>query len=409
MSEKRRDNKKRILRTGESQRSDGRYVYKYKGSDGKPQFVYAWKLVETDITPAGKRENLSLREKENEIDKKFHQGLETSRSSQKATVGDFVEKFLALKSAAKIGTYRNYVYSANNVKKTNLWNRKISTIKKSDAKEYIVSYSSQRKSGTTQGQKSFMKKVFQLAVDDRIISNNPFDFEIKDVLSSDDVTEKVPLTEKEESDFMNFIKDSSKYSKYYNAMYVLFNTGLRVSELSGLTVSDIHLEERYINVERQINLDKDFRPIIVQPKTKKGTRRVPIGDALVDVLTEIIDDVREDGPNVDGLEGFLFTTNQNKVTYRGIWTVRFKSMQDAYNRVHPEHPIKLTPHICRHTYCTRMAMAGMNLKVLQKIMGHTDLDVTLRVYTNANFDDILSEMNKIESSKNRVPKIYLAS
>ena len=45
MAEKRRDNKGRILRTGESQRKDGRYAYKYTDSTGKPQFVYAWKLV----------------------------------------------------------------------------------------------------------------------------------------------------------------------------------------------------------------------------------------------------------------------------------------------------------------------------------------------------------------------------
>ena len=55
MAEKRRDSKGRILRTGESQRKDGRYAYKYTDSTGKPQFVYAWKLVAADKTPAGKR------------------------------------------------------------------------------------------------------------------------------------------------------------------------------------------------------------------------------------------------------------------------------------------------------------------------------------------------------------------
>ena len=64
MSEKkRRDSKGRILRTGESQRTDGRYAYKYTDACGGPKFVYAWKLVPTDKTPAGKRDDLSLREK----------------------------------------------------------------------------------------------------------------------------------------------------------------------------------------------------------------------------------------------------------------------------------------------------------------------------------------------------------
>lgn len=56
MSEKRRDSKNRVLRSGESQRKDGRYAYKYIDTFGKTQFVYAWKLVPTDKTPKGKRE-----------------------------------------------------------------------------------------------------------------------------------------------------------------------------------------------------------------------------------------------------------------------------------------------------------------------------------------------------------------
>ncbi len=54
MSEKRRDSKNRILRSGESQRKDGRYAYKYVDTFGKSQFVYAWKLVPTDKTPCRK-------------------------------------------------------------------------------------------------------------------------------------------------------------------------------------------------------------------------------------------------------------------------------------------------------------------------------------------------------------------
>ena len=67
MSEKRRDNKNRILRNGESQRKDGRYAYKYTDATGKQQFVYSWKLEKTDKLPEGKRDCLSLREKEKQI------------------------------------------------------------------------------------------------------------------------------------------------------------------------------------------------------------------------------------------------------------------------------------------------------------------------------------------------------
>ena len=61
MSQKRRDNRNRVLNTGESQRSNGLYVFKYLDRDKKPKFIYSWRLVETDRLPAGKRPCRPLR------------------------------------------------------------------------------------------------------------------------------------------------------------------------------------------------------------------------------------------------------------------------------------------------------------------------------------------------------------
>ena len=77
---KRRDNKNRVLQRGESQRKDGRYCYKYVNALGKPQYAYAWKLLPTDRTPQGKREDLSLREKERNIQKDLYDGINTKGS-----------------------------------------------------------------------------------------------------------------------------------------------------------------------------------------------------------------------------------------------------------------------------------------------------------------------------------------
>ena len=92
MSEKRRDNKGRILQTGESQRQDGRYCFKYVDNCGKPQFIYSWKLVPTDRTPKGKRDDISLREKEKEIQRDHEDGIDTS--GRKMTVIQLYEKYI---------------------------------------------------------------------------------------------------------------------------------------------------------------------------------------------------------------------------------------------------------------------------------------------------------------------------
>ena len=67
MSEKRRDNRGRILRNGESQRKDGRYRYKFIDHNGREQNVYSWRLNKNDPMPIGKKRDISLREKESEI------------------------------------------------------------------------------------------------------------------------------------------------------------------------------------------------------------------------------------------------------------------------------------------------------------------------------------------------------
>ena len=86
---KRKDSKNRNLRNGESQRKDGRYVYKYTDIYGKPQFIYSWKLVPTDKTPAGKRDDISLREKEAQIKKDLNDSIGTCERS--FYVGDINE------------------------------------------------------------------------------------------------------------------------------------------------------------------------------------------------------------------------------------------------------------------------------------------------------------------------------
>ena len=92
MSEKRRDSKNRILQPGESQRPDGRYQYKYTDALGETKFAYSWKLVPTDKIPAGKRPDISLREKIKQIQKDLDDGIDTI--GKKMTVCQLYSKYI---------------------------------------------------------------------------------------------------------------------------------------------------------------------------------------------------------------------------------------------------------------------------------------------------------------------------
>ena len=111
---KRKDSKNRNLRNGESQRKDGRYVYKYTDIYGKPQFIYSWKLVPTDKTPAGKRDDISLREKETQIKKDLNDGIDTAGG--KMTVCQLYDKKNSQRKNIKRATEKGRQYLMNALK-----------------------------------------------------------------------------------------------------------------------------------------------------------------------------------------------------------------------------------------------------------------------------------------------------
>lgn len=136
MSEKRRDNKNRILQTGESQRSDGRYCYKYIDNCGRPQFIYSWKLVPTDRVPQGKRDDLSLREKKKEIQRDLDEGIDTS--GKKMTVCELYEKYTRVRGNVKPKTVDARNSLIRKLKGDKLGSAQISAVKPSDAKEWAI-------------------------------------------------------------------------------------------------------------------------------------------------------------------------------------------------------------------------------------------------------------------------------
>ena len=196
MAEKRRDSKGRILRTGESQRKDGRYAYKYTDSTGKPQFVYAWKLVATDKTPAGKRDDISLREKEKEINRDIADGIDTV--GKKMTVCQLYAKQNSQRADVKRGTKKQREYLMGLLRDDPLGGKSIDAVKPSDAKEWAIRM---REKGfsfqSISNYKRSLRAAFFIAIEDDCIRKNPFSFALNKVLE-DDRGEKTVLTPEQE-------------------------------------------------------------------------------------------------------------------------------------------------------------------------------------------------------------------
>ena len=399
MSEKRRDSKNRILRSGESQRKDGRYAYKYIDTTGKPQFVYSWKLEATDSTPQGKRDGLSLREKEKQIRRDIEDAI-IPRGGE-MTVLDLVKKYLSQKTGVRHNTEANYNFVLNIIKKEDFGRQRIDRVKLSDAKCWLIKLQQDgRGYSSIHSIRGVVRPAFQMAVDDDLIRKNPFEFQLATVVVKDSVTREA-ITRKQERAFLEFVKGDKHFSRYYDGIYILFKTGLRISEFVGLTLADLDMKNRKISVNHQLQRKRNMEYIIEDTKTSSGTREIPMTDDVYQCFQRIIANrpKPKTEPMIGGRCGFLYLDKDGKPMMALHWEHYFKHICQKYNSIYKVQMPKVTPHVCRHTFCSNMAKSGMNPKTLQYLMGHSDIGVTLNTYTHLGFEDAQEELKRVANSE----------
>ena len=396
----RRDSKHRVLRRGESIRANGKYQFKYH-VNGKPHFVYSWRLEPTDPQPVGTKPDLSLREKE----KLIGYGLDNQLDplGKNITVNELVERYISTRTGAKNSTKMNYGFVKNLLKKQAFGDYKISRVKTSDAKLFLIKLQQEdnKRYSTIKTVRGVLRPAFQMAVDDDVLNKNPFGFELAGVVVNDSVTREA-VTKDQMRKFLKFVHDDVVYCKYYEVVYILFHTGMRISEFCGLTLSDIDLEKKIINIDHQLQRSSKMEYIIESTKTNAGTRKLPMTDDVVQCFRAIIED-REPPEHeriIDGYGGFLFTDKKGYPEVAMHWEHRFKHMLNRYNEIYRVQMPRITPHVCRHTYCSNMAKAGMNPKTLQYLMGHSDIGVTLNTYTHLGLEDAEGELKRMEELDN---------
>lgn len=396
MSEVRRDNKGRKLFNGESQRKDGKYEYKYQDACGKRKTVYSWKLTPTDRVPAGKRDDISLREKIKQIQKDLNSNITPDGGN--FTVLELVEKYISQKTGVRHNTRSNYNFVVNVIKKEAFGQKRIDKIKVSDAKEWLIKMQQidGRGYSSIHTIRGVVRPAFQMAVDDDLLVKNPFEFQLNTVVVNDSVTREA-ITRQQERDFLEFVKNDKHFCKYYDGIYILFKTGLRIPEFVGLTKKNLDFENSRIIVDHQLQRTRDMKYIIEDTKTECGERMVPMTPEVKEAFQRILANRKNPKvePMVDGYSGFLYLDKNGRPMVALHWEKYFQHIREKYNKIYRVQMPKVTPHVCRHTFCSNMAKSGMNPKTLQYIMGHSDISVTLNTYTHLNYDDAEEEMQKV--------------
>jgi len=383
MSQKRKDNKGRVLKTGESQRKDLIYQYRYTDLRGKRQTIYAPDLK-------------TLRDKEEEIHWYLGDGIDYT--SGEITVLQLVERYVSLKRGVRYNTTVGYNFVLNLIKKEDFGYRQIRDIRVSDAKQWMLKLHEDGKGySTLTSVRGVVKPAFQMAYNEDVLRRNPFDFKLTDVVPNDS-KRRVAMTPEQQEIWMEFIRTDKTYSKYYDEFVILLETGLRVSEFCGLTRNDLDFEKRKIRVDHQLVRERGGKYYVEKTKTERGIRFIPMTERVYESLRNILARRKKVKREmiVDGYSGFLLLDKDDKPKVALHIENEMRWAMKKYKKLHPDQPLPhITPHVFRHTFCTNMANAGMDIKTLQYLMGHSDVGVTLNVYTHASYDRAAEQLCQI--------------
>ena len=383
MSEKRKDSKGRVLKDGESQRANGTYDYRYTDIHTKRRCIYAKSLTE-------------LRKKEDELRRDMADGIDYAAGEM--TVAELVDRYMNLKRGLKQNSLRSYGSAVKRIHADPFGQKPIKTVKLSDAKGWLVFlHDGGIKQNTIGVLQSVVRPAFEMAVDDDIIRKNPFKFKLSDVVPKDAYVRDA-LTKEQQERYLQFVQDCG--GNYYDDIVILLGTGLRVSELYGLTRADIDFDRRCIHVRRQLCRTAEKPYFVTPPKTKSGIRNVPMTDAVYMALMRVVKG--RTSPKVellvDGHSGFLFLDKSGMPKVSMHLENYMRGLQARFEKAYGKPVPRITPHVLRHTFCTNVQQAGLDVKSLQYLMGHSNASVTLDVYTHSSFDSVERSFEQIASS-----------
>lgn len=401
MANSRKDHKGRKLKEGESWRSDGRYSYRYTDiRTGKRLTVYAMDLPE-------------LREKEKQIARDMEDNILTDGAVKKLTLNELFEQYMNTRELAD-STRRNYIKIWNNHVKDDIGNSKVVLIRSSHVKAFYVKLSrAGYANATIKYIHNMLCPALEMAVEDDIIRKNPAKGSIRDY--GRPAEERFALTKSQQEKIFAFVKGHNIYNVYYPMLTIMINTGLRCGELIGLTWRDVDIKAKTIRIDHQLiykNLGDGCRFHVTDPKSDAGFRTIPMTQAVRKAIEEQrkINFMFGKGKDfeVDGYRGFVFTAKTGRPLMPSAVNKVLYNIVDAYNKeevkaVKKEHRRaellpKFSAHILRHTACTRMAEHRMDMKVLQYIMGHSNIDVAMEVYNHlGDGERIEKEMEKLDS------------
>lgn len=415
---KHRDSKGRALRSGESQRENGQYMYRYTDCDGNRRTVYSWRLVASDRTPAGKKDSEALRELEKKIQKDLDDRIHIG-SANTITLDDEFQTFMEIRADLKETTRVAYIELYKKHVSPVLGKRTLDNIRYSDIQRLYTSLcaASAIRPSTVQKINSILIQTFAIAVMDNLIRSNPAEHAFANVSKrlSLESEHRNALTIEETDILLNFVYSTNEFSRWGPLITVLLGTGLRIGEALGLTWSDCDFQNNLIRVTHALlykpTTTTGFIYRISEPKTRSGMRTIPMLKDVRETLQAIKESQarkKYDPFVVDGYAGFIFLNNNGKVFTPAAVFDALQNIVTTYNRAETfaaqkeGRDAKLLPrfsaHILRHTFCTRLCEQEQDTRLIQDVMGHKNIRTTMEIYADVTESRKQKEFAVLEST-----------
>lgn len=318
MATKRKDKNRVVLKTGEGQRPNGTYFFRWNDKKGKRHYVYAKTLEE-------------LREKEKDIEKDKSDGIKAE--ARYTTVNELFELWIVLKRGLKNNTFENYKYMYNTFVRPSFGKRRITDIIKSDVKRFYNHLADERglQASTIDSVHTVLHQIFDMAVDDNYIRNNPTNNVLRELKQSHvfKMEKRRALSKEEQKLFLDFLRNSHTYYHWYPIFAVMLGTGMRVGEVTGLRWCDIDFDAGTIDVNHTLvyycHRDETSKHgcyfNVNTPKTTTSNRVIPMMDSVREAF-ELEREYQEQmniecSVMIDGYSDFIFVNRYGKTQHQG--------------------------------------------------------------------------------------------
>lgn len=388
------------LRKGEYIRKNGSYAYRWVDENGKRRTIYAKSLVE-------------LRTQEKNIARDQLDSIRTEGRFH--TLNDIFRQWEHLKRGLKDNTFQNYRYLYHMYVEASLGKKKLASIVKSDVKRFYNTLVDERGLSitTVDSIHTVLHQVLDMAVDDGYIRINPARQVMKELkLARGNVEKRKALSLKEQTLFLDYIRRTPQYRHWYPVFAVLLGTGMRVGEAVGLRWCDIDLDNDTIDVNHTLvyyrHAENGCYCNIHTPKTINGIRQIPM---LAHVKAAFLEEKQNQQDanmsciaTIDGYTDFIFVNRFGQPQHQGTLNKALRRIIRDCNDEVLSYPNsdeavllpRFSCHILRHTFTTRLCEAGVNIKVIQDILGHADVSTTLNIYATATREFKQSELSQFD-------------